>query len=136
MQLILLFYMYKIYIHFATNMNACAKPFLKQLRWLAKAKTEMKPEHWTKRGNLRSCTKLALRASWTHGLIAQLLRASERNSVVGSSNLTQANFRQLLLKILQWWMPYIYIYIYGILLMISNGKKAKLSPNDNNSTML
>ena len=36
--------------------------------------------------------KLALSASWTHGLIAQSVRASERNSVVVGSNPTQANF--------------------------------------------
>ena len=38
---------------------------------LTKAITEMKREHWTKRWNWSSCTKLALRTSWTHGLIAQ-----------------------------------------------------------------
>ena len=35
---------------------------------------------------------LALGASWTHGLIAPSVRASERNSVVVGSNSTQANF--------------------------------------------
>ena len=44
---------------------------------LTKEKTEMKREHWTKRWNWSSCTKLALSASWTHGLIAQSVRASE-----------------------------------------------------------
>ena len=39
-----------------------------------------------------SCTKLALSGSWTHGLIAQSVRASARNSVVVGSNPTQANF--------------------------------------------
>ena len=34
-----------------------------------------------KRYNWSGCTKLALGASWTHGLIAQSVRASERNSV-------------------------------------------------------
>ena len=32
------------------------------------AKTETKREHWTKRWNWSTCTKLALRVSWTHGL--------------------------------------------------------------------
>ena len=45
-----------------------------------------------KRWNWSSCTKLTLSASWTHGLIAQSVRESERNSVVAGSNLTQANF--------------------------------------------
>ena len=45
-----------------------------------------------KRWNWSNCTKLALSASWTHGLIAQSVRASERNSVVVGSNPTQANF--------------------------------------------
>ena len=39
-------------------------------------KTEIKPEHCTKRWNWSSCTKLALRASCSHGLIAQSVRAS------------------------------------------------------------
>ena len=42
--------------------------------------------------NWSSCTKLALSASWTHGLMAQSVRASGRNSVVVGSNATQANF--------------------------------------------
>ena len=33
--------------------------------------------HWTKKWNWSSCTKLALSESWTHGLIAQSVRASE-----------------------------------------------------------
>ena len=45
-----------------------------------------------KRWNWSSCAKLALSASWTHGLIAQSVRASERNSVVVGSNPTQTNF--------------------------------------------
>ena len=40
------------------------------------------------------------------------LNSSERNSVVVGSNPTQANFLQLLLKILQWWIPNIYMHIY------------------------
>ena len=42
--------------------------------------------------NWSSCTKLALSASWIHGLVAQSVRASEWNSVVVGSNPTQANF--------------------------------------------
>ena len=42
--------------------------------------------------NLNSVTKLTLSVSWTHGLIAQSVRAFERNSVVVGSNTTQANF--------------------------------------------
>ena len=52
-------------------------------------------ETWTlnkKMWNCSSCTKLALSASWTNGFIAHSFRASERNSVVVGSNLTQANF--------------------------------------------
>ena len=65
---------------------------VQDLCWLTKAETEMKREHWTKRWNWSSCTKLWLRVSWTHGLIAQSVRASEWNSVVVGSNQTQANF--------------------------------------------
>ena len=36
--------------------------------------------------NWSSCTKLALSASWIHGLIVQSVRASEQNSVVLGSN--------------------------------------------------
>ena len=60
-----------------------------------------------KRWNLSSCTKLALSVSWTHGLIAQSVRSSERNSVVVGSNPTQANSLDLLQIIRQWWIPYI-----------------------------
>ena len=67
---------------FCYNVITCARFHLKQMWRLMKAKTEMKREHWTKRPNWSSCTKLALRASWTHGLIAQSIRASEWNSVV------------------------------------------------------
>ena len=43
--------------------------------------------------NWNSCTKLALIARWTHGLIAQSVRASESNLVVVASNSTQANYQ-------------------------------------------
>ena len=81
-----------ISIHFTTNVITYARLRLKQVWGLTKAKTEMKREYWTKRWNWSSCAKLALGASWTHGLIAQSVRASEQNSVVVGSNLTQANF--------------------------------------------
>ena len=93
-----------------------------------------------KRWNWSSCTKLALSASWTHGLIAQSVRASEWNSMVVGSNPTQANFLQLLQRILQWWIPYVfkgrsqkhfrkffswlsYIFIYKIKKHIFNSHK-------------
>ena len=54
--------------------------------------------------------------NWTHGLIAQSVRASQPNSALVGSNSTQANFLYLLQKILHWWIPYIYniynIYVY------------------------
>ena len=73
---------------FATSVITCAGLCLKQMWRLTKAKTKMKPEHWTKRWNWSSCTKLALRASWTHGLIIPSVRASKQNSVVVGSNPT------------------------------------------------
>ena len=45
-----------------------------------------------KQWNWSSYTELALSVSWTHGLLAQSVRASEQNSVVVGSNRTQANF--------------------------------------------
>ena len=43
-------------------------------------------KHWS------SCTNLALSASWIHGLIPELVRESERISLVLGSNPTQAYF--------------------------------------------
>ena len=63
---------------------------LKETRRLTKAIAEMKPDT-EQTMNWSSCTKLALSASRTHGLIAQSVRASERNSVVVGSNPTQVN---------------------------------------------
>ena len=57
--------------------------------------------------NLNSVTKLNLCVSWTHGLIAQSVRAFERNSVVVASNTTQANFLLLLWRICQWGISYV-----------------------------
>ena len=80
------------HLSLATNVITCARFRLKQMWRLTKAMAELKCEHWTKRWNWSSCTKLALRESWTHGLIAQSVRASERNLVVMVSSSTQANF--------------------------------------------
>ena len=55
---------------------------------LTKAMAEMKQEHWKKRWNGSRCTKLALSASWTHGLIA-----SERNTEYGILNGTGRRFK-------------------------------------------
>ena len=60
----------------------------------------------------KSHAKLALSVSWTHGLIAQLVGASEWNSVVVGPNPTQANSLWLLQRIRRWRILYIYIYIY------------------------
>ena len=79
---------------------------------LTKANTEMKLETLNKRWNWSSWAKLVLSASWTTGLIAQSVRASKRNSVFVGSNPSQANFLELLQRIRQWWIPYIYIYDY------------------------
>ena len=77
---------------------------------LGKANTKMKCQQWTKKWNWTSCTMLALRASWTYGFIAQVFRVSERCSVVMGWNTIRANFLSLLLKILQWWIPYVSIH--------------------------
>ena len=68
-------------------------------------------ETWTlkKEVKLGSCRKLALRASWTQSLIAQSIRASERNSVVVGSSATQVNFLKVLLQVLQSLIPYVSI---------------------------
>ena len=95
---------------FRYNLITCARLRLKAMWRLTKTKTKMKREHWTKRWNWSSCTNLALRATWTHGLIAQLVGASKRNSVVMGSNPTRTNFLYLLLKILQWWIPHLSIH--------------------------
>ena len=85
-------------IHSATNVINCAKFRLKQIWRLTKAMAKVKCKHWTKRWNWSSCTKFGLSVSWTHGLIVQSVKVSERkrNSVVVGSNHTQANFLLLL----------------------------------------
>ena len=49
---------------------------------------KIKREHQTKDGIGVAVQKLAQRMSWTHGMIAQLVRASERNLVFVASNPT------------------------------------------------
>ena len=63
-----------------------------------------------KRWNWSSCTKLALNGSWTHHLIVQFVRASERNSVAVASNLTEINLLKLLQRIFQWWILYVSVH--------------------------
>ena len=87
-----------VLIHSTTNVITFGRFSLKQMWRLTKAMTKMKCEHWTKRWNCQSCTKMALSGSWTQGLIAQFIRASERNSVVVVSNPTQTDFLLLLQK--------------------------------------
>ena len=62
---------------------------------------------WTKWWIWNSCTKLAMNANRTHGLISQSVRASKRNSVVAGLSPNQANFLYLLQKILQILVPYV-----------------------------
>ena len=62
---------------------------LQMMKAIAEKKSEIKPKMIEK---LNGCIELALSASSTHGLIAQLVQASEWNSVVDSSNPTQTNF--------------------------------------------
>ena len=63
--------------HSAANVVTCVTFCLKQL---TKRIAKMKCEHWIERSNWSSCIKLAMSASLTHGLIAQSVGASERNS--------------------------------------------------------
>ena len=97
-------------MHSAANVITCARFALQEMWRLTKTMAEIKCEHWTTRWNRSSCTKMALSLSWTHGLIAHLVTASEQNSVVVGSNLTQATFLLLLLKILQCWIPYVSLH--------------------------
>ena len=60
------------------------------MRARAQMKDDTKKEK--KKKNLSSCRKLGLSTSLTHDLIAQSIRASERNLVVVGSNPTQDNF--------------------------------------------
>ena len=69
----------------------------------------------TKQRNWSSCTKLALGASWTYGLITQSVRASEQNSLVMGSNPTQANFPFYSYFKESFSGKYIYIYSHFLL---------------------
>ena len=62
-----------------------------------------------KRWNWSSCTKLVLSVSWTHGLITQSVRPSERNSVVMES--VSGEYHTII-------NIYIYIYIYNDIISI------------------
>ena len=66
-------------IHVATHVITYARFCLKQVSQLTKAMVKMRREHYTMRWNWSSFIKLALSATWTHGLIAQSVRASECN---------------------------------------------------------
>ena len=75
------------------NLYACSMFFFffwmtqEWLKWNLNTDQQLKLEN--KRWNWSSSTKFALSASWTHGLIVQSVRVSERNSVVAGSNPTQ-----------------------------------------------
>ena len=123
-------------------MITCARLRLKQMWRLTKAKTKMKREHWTKRWNCSSCTKLALRTSWTHGLIAQSVRASEQNSVVVGSNPFQIpnnlsastlyiNLDKSDIKLLILNLQFCYFYKFYILLICRQKKKSAVLENVN-----
>ena len=75
-----------------TRVITYARFRLIQMWWKTKAMAEMKREQWTKRWNWSSSKRLTVSVQWAYGLIAQSVRASERNSVVVGSNPTQANF--------------------------------------------
>ena len=76
-------------IHSATSLITSARLDLKQMWGLTKGKTKKKPEHWTKRWNWSSCTTFVLTASWTHDLIARMVRVYEQKSVAVGLNPTQ-----------------------------------------------
>ena len=116
---ILYIYIYIIYdvtlMWYWGHVITCARFRLKQMWKPTNSMTEMKRANWTKRWNWSTCTKLALSVSWAAGLIAESVRASELNSVLVSSNLTQANFLELLLRILQWWIPYVSVHFTALI---------------------
>ena len=66
----------------------------------------MKSEHWSE-DEIGVTLQRWLRVR-VELVVRQFSRlASERDGVVKGSNSTQANFPKLLLKILQWWIPYV-----------------------------
>ena len=70
------------------------------MQWL---KWNMNTDKWW---NWRSCAKVALGACSTHGLIAQLVRSPELNSVVVGSNPICSNFLYVYICL------YVYIYVW------------------------
>ena len=88
---------------------------------LAKAMAEMKHKHWTKRWNWSSRTKLALSASWTHGLITRLECLNE----------VQWSWVQISLRLT--FNSYFYIYVkmpnLNVWLQIYMDKKHKIYQN-------
>ena len=56
----------------------------------------------------------------THGLIAQSITASERNLMVVGSNLTQANFQNIIYIHVIYIYIYIRIYIYMVIIKYSH----------------
>ena len=73
-------------------MYCLCETFLKANVPTVEPMAEIKSKHWTKKSNGSSCSKLAVNANLTHGLIAQLVRAFKQNSVHMGPNPTQANF--------------------------------------------
>ena len=78
-----------------------------------------------KRWNWSSCTKLALRASWTHDLIAQSVEAFERNLVGRGLKSHSGQFSIATSKnpSVQCWIPYIYISIHTYIYILYLIKK-------------
>ena len=86
----------------------------KNFSWIKRGDWRRQWPKWSrtlsKRWSWSSCTKLAQSASWTHGLIAQLVRAPERILVDVGSNPTHSNFLYLLQIIFRWWIPYVSVH--------------------------
>ena len=78
---------------------------------LTKAMVEINCEHWAKRWIWSSCAKLALSTIWIHGLIAQSVRVSERNSLGLRSNPTTSSAWQKKCRLLQYHVRFIYIIV-------------------------
>ena len=93
-----IYILYKLYIYIiyiCIPLHSCDylyKVSIKINKATDKSNSQNEIWHWIKRWNWSNSTKLALSVSWIHGLIAQLVRASEQNQVVMGSNATQVNF--------------------------------------------
>ena len=98
-----------IYIYIYIYVIACPRFCLKQMCRLPKTMAEIKCEHWIERWNWSSCTKLTLTASWTHGLIAQLVSVWTEFSGHGFKS-HSGQLSIAISKILLWWIPYTCIY--------------------------